>query len=248
MTVERRRPDGLIIAAVFVAVGLIFAGGLIGRGFAKSRAGDRFVTVKGVSEREVEADLALWPLTIVAADNDLAAAQQRIERGVREVVAFLGRNGLDTAGVTLQDYRVTDAFTNQYQSPNQIASRYAIRQTIVLRSDAPAQVAQASQRVSELVAAGIVFISGQEYGAGGPSFLFTRLNDVKPEMIAEATARAREAAEQFARDSRTGLGGIRRANQGVFEILPRNPGAGISEESQVLKTIRIVSTVEFMLK
>lgn len=234
--------------AAILAAGVVLGGLAIGGGFAKSRSGDRFVTVKGVSEREVQADLALWPLTIVSADNDLSAAQQRIERGVREVLAFLARNGIDTAAVTMQDYRVTDAFTNQYQSPDNISSRYAIRQTMIVRSESPDTVARASQRVSELVAGGVVFTSGQEYGTGGPSFLFTRLNDVKPEMIAEATAQAREAAEQFARDSRSKLGGIRRANQGVFQILPRNQAAGITEESQVAKTVRVVSTIEYFLE
>jgi hypothetical protein len=231
-----------------LAAGVVLGGLAIGGGFAKARSADRFVTVKGVSEREVRADLALWPLTIVSADNDLSAAQQRIERGVREVLAFLARNGIDTASVTMQDYRVTDAFTNQYQSPGGISSRYAIRQTMIVRSESPDTVARASQRVSELVAGGVVFTSGQEYGTGGPSFLFTRLNDVKPEMIAEATAQAREAAEQFAHDSRSELGGIRRANQGVFQILPRNQATGITEESQVAKTVRVVATVDYFLK
>lgn len=236
------------VGAAVLAAGVVLGGLAIGGGFAKARSADRFVTVKGVSEREVRADLALWPLTIVSADNDLSAAQQRIERGVREVLAFLARNGIDTASVTMQDYRVTDAFTNQYQSPGGISSRYAIRQTMIVRSESPDTVARASQRVSELVAGGVVFTSGQEYGTGGPSFLFTRLNDVKPEMIAEATAQAREAAEQFAHDSRSELGGIRRANQGVFQILPRNQATGITEESQVAKTVRVVATVDYFLK
>jgi hypothetical protein len=67
-------------------------------------------------------------------------------------------------------------------------------------------------------------------------------------MIAEATARARESAEQFARDSRTSLGGIRRANQGVFEILPRDQAQGITEASQIVKTVRVVSTVDYLLR
>jgi hypothetical protein len=109
-------------------------------------------------------------------------------------------------------------------------------------------VLAASQRLNELVEAGVVFSSGGEYAATGPSFIFTKLNDLKPEMIAEATSRARDAAEQFARDSKTHVGGIRRANQGVFEILPRDQANGIQEESQVEKTLRVVSTVEYLLE
>jgi uncharacterized protein len=91
-------------------------------------------------------------------------------------------------------------------------------------------------------------LSSEEYRGGGPTFLFTKLNDVKPAMIAQATANAREAAEQFAKDSRTSLRGIRQASQGVFLILPRDQAPGISEEGQINKIVRVVSTVEYFLK
>jgi hypothetical protein len=102
--------------------------------------------------------------------------------------------------------------------------------------------------VGDLVSRGVVLSSGNEYGgSGGPTFVFTKLNALKPAMIAEATARAREAAEQFARDSHSALDGIDNANQGVFEILPRDQAPGISQESQVVKTVRVVTTVTYRL-
>jgi hypothetical protein len=118
----------------------------------------------------------------------------------------------------------------------------------MVRSDDPATVYAASQDMGELVEAGIVLSSGTGYGPAAPTFLFTRLNDLKPEMIAEATASAREAAEQFAADSRSGVGGIRRANQGVFVILPRDQAPGITEGAQLHKTVRVVSTIDYYLK
>jgi hypothetical protein len=93
-----------------------------------------------------------------------------------------------------------------------------------------------------------VFSSGNEYGGGGPTFVFDGLNALKPKMIAEATAEARKAAEQFARDSRSEIAGIRRANQGLFEIRPRDEAMGIQEWSQIRKTVRVVATVEYLLK
>ena len=90
--------------------------------------------------------------------------------------------------------------------------------------------------------AGVVLTSGQEYGPGGPTYLFTRLNDLKPEMLAEATARAREAAQEFALASGSRVGKIRRANQGVFQILPRDPAPGLQEQNQLHKTVRVVTT------
>ncbi|HLS47327.1 MAG TPA: SIMPL domain-containing protein [Gemmatimonadales bacterium] len=240
--------DRPFILALVIALGLILAGWLGGQGIARVRAADRFVTVKGVAEREVKADLAIWPLHIAVGDNSLSAAQRGVVQNVATIRAFLARHGIDTAQTALQDFQVTDAYANQYRPPGEIVTRYIVRQTIMVRSDRPDTVLAASQRLSELVDAGVVFTSGQEYAATGPSFVFTRLNDFKPQMIAEATAQAREAAAQFARDADSELGGIRRANQGVFEILPREQAAGIREESQIYKTLRVVSTVEFLLR
>jgi len=238
---------GLLGAAV-LAIGIVLGGFLAGNGLARARSADRFVTVKGISEREVKADLVIWPLQIVAADDDLGRAHAQIQASVRRILTFLAAQQIDTSQAELQDFSVSDAQVNQYSGGTQAGSRYVIRQTVVVRSQSPDRVLSASQRVGELVSAGVVLSSGGEYGSGGPTFIFTKLNELKPPMIAEATARAREAAEQFARDSRSVLGGIRRANQGVFEILPRDQAPGISEGSQIVKTVRVVSTVEHFLK
>ncbi|HYW31659.1 MAG TPA: SIMPL domain-containing protein [Gemmatimonas sp.] len=236
----------LALGALLVAAGIAAGGYLAGDGVARARTGDRTVTVRGVSEREAKADLAIWPLRLVVADEDLARANSTLETSVQQTRAFLIRQGLDGAGteVTLQEFSVQDNRANGgYQG-----ARYVIRQTLVVRSTKVDVVQTASQRVPELVRAGVVLSSGQEYGGGGPTFVFTGLNALKPPMIAEATARAREGAEQFATDSRSALTGIRRATQGVFEILPRDQAQGISEESQVTKRVRVVTTVEYGLR
>ena len=240
--------DQWLARIIVLAVGLAVAGWSAGNGFVRARLGDRYVTVKGISEREVNADLAIWPLRLVVADNDLARAQARLQSNVAEIYRFLTRNQVDTTQVTLQDFGVVDALANEYRQPGMTSNRYIIKLAMVVRSDAPARVMAASQRVGELVDAGVVLSSGGEYGMGGPTFIFRGLNDLKPQMIAEATARAREGAEKFAADSRSALGGIRRASQGVFEILPRDQAQGISEGSQVAKVVRVVSTVDYILK
>lgn len=234
-------------SAVVIALGLALGGGLIGRGFAKGRAAEPYVEVKGLAEQEVVGNLALWPLRFVATGNDLKVTQAEISRESREVFAFLGRHRIDTAGVQLQGLEVSDAFANRFQT-ERTGPRYVIQQTLIVRSADPNAVLAASQRVSELVAAGVVLSSSGEFGIGGPTFVFTRLNQLKPTMIAAATANARAAAEQFARDSRSTLGGIRQASQGVFVILPRDQAPGVSEESQLHKTVRVVSTVQYFLR
>ncbi|HXY29466.1 MAG TPA: SIMPL domain-containing protein [Gemmatimonadaceae bacterium] len=236
-----------LVSSVVLAIGIAVGGLLIGRGFAGARAADRFVTVKGVSERDVKADVALWPLRVVTSGNDLAQAQAKLGTNMTHIRTFLVRHGVDTARSALQGLEVNDAYANQYRQSGQVGDRYVVRQTLIVRSGHPEVVLAASQQVGELVGQGVVLSSG-DVGGGGPTFLFTQLNALKPAMIAEATARAREAATQFARDSKSEIGGIRQASQGVFLILPRDQAPGLSEESQIDKTVRVVSTIDFYLR
>ena len=234
------------LEALIVAVGLAVGGMLIGGGIAKGRSADRFVTVRGVSEREAKADLALWPIRFVAADNNLGLAQQKITDSAQKVRDFLTKNKIDAATVELHQYNVVDTQANQYSSRDS-AVRFIIQQTIMVRSNNPDVVFEANQRVSELVTAGVVLNSSGEMGGGGPTYLFTKLNDIKPPMIAEATASARESAAQFAKDSGSALGSIRQATQGYFTILPRDQAPGIEEAQQRQKIVRVVTTVEYYL-
>jgi hypothetical protein len=238
-----------LAAALLIALGIAAGGWLVGQGFANARMADRFVTVKGIAEREVKADLALWPIRVVTTDNDLAKAQERMAENMRRVREFLTKHGVDLAGSELQRLQVRDANANQYGDTSRVRDRYVIQQTLMVRSDKPDAIAAVSQLAGEMVAAGIVLSSEDDgYAAGGPRFLYTKLNEIKPPMIAEATARARESAEKFAQDSQSRLGGIRHANQGVFEILPRDQGPGVPESAQVSKLVRVVSTVEYYLE
>jgi hypothetical protein len=243
-----RHTTAALLPAALLALGLLGAGAFIGANIPRLRTADRTVTVKGVAEREARADIAIWPLRLVATDDDLTAANARLAANAQAVRTFLAAQGLAEASgtsVVVQDFTVTDARSNQGGfAPG---SRFVIRETIVVRSSDVARVQSAAQRVADLVGAGVVLSSGQEYGGGGPTFLFTRLDSLKAPMIAEATAQARRAAEQFARDSRSALGGIRSATQGYFEILPRDQAPGIAQESQVVKTVRVVTTVVYAL-
>jgi hypothetical protein len=238
----------LVAAAFLLALGLGLSGWFVGRGLVRVRTADRYVSVKGVSEREVEADLALWPFRISATSNDLGSAQAGIDRSTRLIMAFLARHGIDTSQVESRGLEVTDLLAERYRGEGAITSRFIVQQTIMVRSTAPRVIQAAAQRMGELVEAGVVFSGGEGYGPVRPTFLFKSLNEIKPEMIAEATANARVAAEQFAADSRSRLGGIRQANQGTFVILPRDQAPGIQEESQLHKTLRVVATVEYYLQ
>jgi hypothetical protein len=235
-----------ILAALLIAIGLTASGWFVGNGFMKGRSADRYVTVKGVSERDVKADIALWPLRFVATDDDLARAQNKIETSRKTIVQFLEKCGIEPSRAELQALEVTDILANPYRS-GPATSRFIISQTLMVRSEDPELIRASSQKVGELVDAGVVLSSSHGLSAG-PTYLFTRLNDIKPYMIAEATASARKAADQFALDSGSRISGIRRAYQGVFEIKPRDQAPGIMETGQLNKTVRVVSTIEYYLR
>jgi hypothetical protein len=236
----------LVLTAIIVSISVALGGHFVGHGFFRGRAAERYVTVKGISERDATADVALWPINFVATDDNLSLAQAKMKKSHDQVAAFLDRQGIAAGEREVQRLEVTDVMANPYRS-GPTDSRYIIEQTVMVRSDDPEKISRASQAVGELVDAGVV-LSSRGYPSSGPTYLFTKLSDLKPEMIAEATANARLAAEQFAKDSGSTLGKIRRANQGVFEILARDRAPGISEEGQMQKTVRVVSTVEYNLE
>jgi hypothetical protein len=239
-----RAPLTLFAAAV-LALGFALGGLFVGRGFVAARVGDRFVTVKGVAEREMKADLALWPMRFVATSNQLAEAQQKIASDTDTVLSFLGANGIPGSAVEVQSLQVNDLLAQPYRS-GPIESRFIVAQTLMVRTGEVDKIAAAAQKIGDLVAAGIV-LSGEGQPSPGPVYLFTKLNDIKPAMIAEATKSAREGAEQFARDSGSRVTGIRRASQGLFQILPRDDAPGMSAHNQIAKTVRVVSTIDYGL-
>jgi len=233
-----------VVSGALIAAGLIVGGYFIGDGFLKGRQAERYVTVKGLSEREVKADIATWPLRFTATGDDLASVQAKIEQDADALLAFLRQRGLPAEDAALQRLEVVDLLAQQYRSGPIEGNRFIITQTVLVRTPAVDLVETLSRDMGALVKAGVV-LSDQM----GPTYAFTGLNDIKPEMIAEATRNARGSAEQFAADSGSTVGSILRANQGVFQILPLAPADqfGMGEAGQIEKKVRVVATVDYLL-
>lgn len=138
-----------------------------------------------------------------------------------------------------------DQLAQQYRS-GPIDSRYIVSQTLLVRSGAVEKVEALAQQVGTLVSAGVI-LSNEGGFLSGPNYLYTQLNTIKPAMLAEALANAREGAAEFARDAGAQVGGIRSARQGVFQILPRDQAPGLYEPGQISKIVRVVSTIDYAL-
>lgn len=230
-----------LLAAALIGCGLAAGGWLVGRGMVAMRTVDRSVEVRGLAERDVRADLAVWPIRFVVTGNDLAAAQAQIRSAEETIRGFLKSGGLPEDAVSVQGFDVTDALAQVYRS-GPVESRFVVMETLLVRTQDVDRVAALQQRAGELAAAGVALTS-----ESAPAFVFTKLNEIKPEMIAEATRAARSAADEFAQDAATRIGGIRRGSQGLFQILPRDDVPGLAPERQIEKKLRVVSTIEFYL-
>lgn len=226
-----------LMAAVIVALGMAGAGAFIGHGMQKLNAGNRSVTVKGLSEKEVAADLVIWPITYVEAGNQLPEIYARIERNNKLIQDFLVSNGLKPADAALAPPKINDTEANNYGN-HASRNRYSATVVATVRSSDMKAAQQAMQKSGELVKQGVAV--SLNYDAR-PEYLFTKLNEIKPGLIAEATQNARKAAEQFASDSNSRVGGIRSASQGQILINDRDSG------TPEIKLIRVVSTVEYSL-
>jgi hypothetical protein len=227
----------LLLGAV-IAVGLALGGWFAGDGLVRSRALERTVEVKGLAERELPADTAIWPLRLMVAGDDLEALLLDLEGQARAVRTVLGERGFSPGEITTSAPDAVDRHAQMYGDPN-VRFRYVVAQVITVFTPSIAAVRDAGRELSALGKAGIVL--NQTNFEDRTQYLFNGLNDIKPAMIEEATRNAREVAQKFAEDSASRLGKIRTARQGQFTIEDRD------SNNPHIKRVRVVSTVEYYL-
>jgi uncharacterized protein len=235
-----------IAAAAIIALGVAAAGFFAGSSLVESRLGFRTVLVKGAAEKEVKADLGFWPMRFVATGATLEDARQQLGVSEAAVKAFLGAQGFPETSYSVQSIRVEDKFANSYGGGVMEGARFVLTQDMLVRTSEVDKLATASRNVGDLLRAGVVFAS--DGYSDGPSYQFTRINDLKGELLTEATQRAREAAQQFARESGARVGGIQSASQGVIDISGAVDIPNSNPDRQIDKKVRVVSTITYFLK
>jgi hypothetical protein len=241
------------ISAFVIALGLIIGGWALGAQIKATRLSDRYVTVKGLVERKVKSDLAIWALSYKEAGDDLTSLHAKTESNKNSILQFLSAQGIQDSEIELGVVRVVDTQANEYGGVNRAPRRYIVEQQITVRTARVDQVAAAAQKSMQLLQKGIVLNSNPGQGL---TYKFTGLNSIKPDMITEATRNARGAADRFAADSGSKVGSIRQANQGVFTILPADQGSDGGEggenpyaaDSSLTKTVRVVTSVQYYLE
>ena len=224
-----------IISSVILAVGLGILGLFIKCGIDNFSYRDRIVTVRGLAERTVEADYVTWPMSYGVAGNDLPALYERMQGLNEKVVSFLTTNGIDKEDISVNPPSLYNAESNYYGG-DRAKYQYNLNINITVSTSKVAKVRELQSRLSELLKEGVAINTNYV------NYEFTHLNDIKPEMIAEATKNARLAADQFAADSESKLGKIKTASQGQFSI------EDTDANTPQTKKVRVVSSVVFYLE
>jgi hypothetical protein len=231
----------LLAAVLIVTLGVVVAGYLLGDGLRRAKMAERSVTVRGLAERDVTADLATWTISYSEEGPELGPVQSAVDEKSRAVRAFFAR-----AGFKPEELSDTGVGVNSYYDTNRGRQSVTVRQRMQLRTGEVMKARAAFARQAELVRAGIALEEGS-----GIVYSFTRLNAIKPRMIAEGTHSARQSAEQFAKDSGTGVGGIKSATQGYFSIGARDGDVdgegGSSAGASPFQKVRVVTTIDFYL-
>jgi hypothetical protein len=240
---------GLAAAGLLAAIGVAAGGWLAGQGLTRFKAEYRSVTVKGLVEREAPADEATWILSFRRAGDSLTDAQSRIRADREAVLEFLKNRGFKEDEIEQRAQRITDKYA-QDTDGTKAPLRYVVTASVAVKTRAIDKVKGSLAATEELVSRGVL-LEGGDQGRANPRYAVTRFNDMRPQLLAEATKNARAIAQQFASDSGTTVGRIRSANQGNIQILGTdgNDESGAwAPTSTPVKVIRVVSTFEFELR
>ena len=240
-----------VIVGLCLLLGLAVAGYFVGKGGTRFRSDVRIVTVKGLVEREVKADQAVWTLGLRRASESLQDAHTRISADRDATVAFLRGKGFAEAEIERQPTRTVDKLAREYGQP-QAADRfrYVVTTSVIVKTPNVDLVRAALGSTEELLKSGVV-LDGEREGAANPRYVVSKFNDLRPGLLADATKNARATAQQFAADAGAQVGAIRSANQGsiqIFGVDGHDESGPFSPTSSPMKRIRVVSTFEFDLK
>ncbi|MGH8034953.1 MAG: SIMPL domain-containing protein, partial [Lysobacterales bacterium] len=238
-TMNNSKTSSAWVLGICLVLGFSSLGYLLGQAAIRYKEYERTVTVKGLSEREYPADIVIWPIPFTAANNDLGALYEALEKSAGQIREYLQAAGIEASEISMSVPLITDRAAQQWGDSSQAEFRYVAVQTVTVYSVQVDQVRTLMGGLIELGKRGIVF-SGDAYQSQ-VEYLFTRLNEIKPGMIEEATTAAREIGIKFANDSNSKLGKIRTASQGQFSIEPRDTN------NPHIKKVRVVSTVEYYL-
>ncbi len=230
-----------LLAGVAVAIGISLGGYFIGQTMYNAKVALNTAEAKGLAERRVKADRANWDIGYTVSGktkNDIPGLYKKAEDNQDKILKLLKENGIEEKDIELGviNYRY-----HEYRDDKQklVDQTHSLEGTISVETDKVDLVNKVRTKVNKLIAEGI------EIDNSPASYRFTKLNEIKPEMLREATTNARVAANEFAENAGVKVGGIRSARQGNFYV--RDVGSEYGDSRKIEKDVRVVTTITFYL-
>ena len=227
-------PASLILGFAFV-LGML----LLGNKILETKRIGQYVSVKGLAEKDVTADQGSWLISAANNGNDLNFIKNDINDQVEIIQAWLVKKGFAKEEIKVEELSLQENIYGQTQA------RYTARLQITVSTDKVELLDEVSGQANELIDEGIT-LSGDRWMTR-PRYYFTKINEVKPELLADATRAALKSAEEFATNSGATVGGIRRASQGIISLIPANR-VNESEEFYLKKIARVVSSIDYYIE
>lgn len=247
-----------LISAIVISLGIFGAGYSVGKALYLSKILNREVTVKGLAERDVKSDLGIWEIDYREVGNNLIDLNKQLQHDQGIVLAFLKQHSFTDQEIEAQPVKVEDRLANVYSQPGSAqgsTERYIVTSGLRIRSTRVDLIQAVTQLTGTLLQQGVPLAFDTNTSNPNPSYYFTKLDSIRPDMLAETTRSARLVAEQFAKDSDTQLAGIQHASQGQFQIMGRDTStlsADWSSNQSALgsidKKVRLVTTLDYRLK
>lgn len=231
--------DMKLLQAAILAVSIAFLGLCIKWGIDDFANKDRNVTVKGLAEKEVEADKVTWPIPTKELGNDLPELYQRINTTTAKVKAFLKQHGIKDDEINVNAPVVIDLNADQYSNNNR-GFRYNITSTITVTSQNVKLVRSIMAKQGELLKQGVAVLDGGYENR--ITYEYVGFKKMKPQMMQEAIKNAEATAQEFATNSNSKLNKITKADQGQFSIDDRDAN------TPHIKKVRVVTTITYSLK
>jgi uncharacterized protein len=226
-------------SALVLSCGIALGGFFISTGLSDARQYSRFVQVKGLAERIVKSDEAIWTVNIKLVDNELPALYKDIDEAQIKARKFLISRGFKETEISMNPVSVTDNQSVAYNQ-NQNMPRFSADTGVTVSTNNVDLVSSIAQKTGDLVQQGIVVTTATAL------YRYNNLNTIKPALLEEATKSAHLAAQSFANDAKTSLGDIRHAMQGMFTISDAN--SSYDSGNAIMKKVRVVTTIEYQLK
>lgn len=233
-----------VVVALVLAVGLVLSAQVFGSNLVKMKTADNAITVTGSAKKQIKSDLALWTGSFSTQSPQLTLAYQQLQGNQDKVRTYLLNQGFTEKDIIFSSINTEMRYkllpSGQYT--NEIES-YNLSQQVEIRSKDVDKITTLSREATELINQGV------EFQSMPPQYFYTKIADLKVEMLALATKDARTRAEQIASNASSRVGSLRAARMGVFQITPLYSNEisdyGVNDTSSLEKEITAVVNCEF---